>query len=269
MTLADLGRAGAAAAVAIVLVLAVTFASSRVAGRHSVIDTAWGLLFAAAALAAFLATAGAGNPARRYLLLAMTVGWGLRLALHIGRRSRGRPEDPRYERLLARAPGSRDRYALRVVYLLQGVLALAVSAPVLVAMVTPGPVAGLAWAGIALWGVGLFFEAVGDAQLQRWRSDPVHRGGVIDVGLWRYTRHPNYFGDACVWWGIFLVAAERWPGVLTVLAPVLMTVLLTRGSGVRIMEQHMRERPGWDAYAARTPVFLPRPSRRPPRDDRA
>ena len=245
------------AAIAMLAVLAVTFAAARIAGKHSVIDTAWGLLFAAAAAAGFVVSGGHGDPVRRALLLAMTVLWGLRLAVHIGRRSVGRPEDPRYEALLAKARGNPDLYALRVVYLLQGALAFVVAGPVLVGMFEPGPVWGLAWAGVALWCVGLFFEAVGDFQLERWRA--ARRGDVIDVGLWRYTRHPNYFGDACVWWGIFLVAAERWPGVLTIVSPVVMTLLLTKGSGARILERHMQGRPGWAEYAARTSAFVPRP----------
>ncbi len=122
----------------------------------------------------------------------------------------------------------------------------------------------MCWPGSAspLWCVGVFFEAVGDAQMERFRRDPAHKGQVIDVGLWRYTRHPNYFGDACVWWGIFLVAADALPGVATVFAPVLMTLLLTKGSGARILEKHMSSRAGWDAYAARTSMFFPRPPKR-------
>jgi steroid 5-alpha reductase family enzyme len=250
------------AAAAIVAVLAVTYMSSRIAGRHSVIDTAWGLLFVAAAVSAFTTSAGHGNGLRRVLLLILPLLWGLRLATHIGRRSRGKPEDPRYAKLLAKAKGNPDWYALRSVYLLQGMLALLISAPLLVGPFEAKPVGALAWIGVLLWATGVFFEAVGDRQLERFRADPHNHGRVIESGLWRYTRHPNYFGDACVWWGMFLVAAERWPGILTIYAPVLMTLLLTKGSGARIMEQHMSGRPGWAEYAARTSAFLPRPPRR-------
>jgi steroid 5-alpha reductase family enzyme len=200
---------------------------------------------------------------RRGLLLALPVACGLRLATHIGRRSIGKPEDPRYEQLLAKAKGNPQLYALRMVYLLQGALAFVIAAPILVGAFEPGPVHVLGWLGVALWGVGVFFEAVGDQQLERFRADPANKGTVIDTGLWRYTRHPNYFGDACVWWGIFLVAAERWPGVLTIFAPIVMTLLLTKGSGARILDKHMAQRPGWAEYAARTSGFIPRPPRRP------
>jgi steroid 5-alpha reductase family enzyme len=245
-------------ATAVVVVLAVTFAVAMKAGKHSVIDTAWGLLFGAIAIAAFAGSAGHGDPLRRVLLLVLPLVWGVRLAVHIGRRTVGAPEDPRYAKLLAR--GGRF-YVLRTVYLLQGVLAFLISAPIQVGMFESGPVHALGWIGVAGWTAGLYFEAVGDWQLQRFREDPANHGRLIDVGLWRYTRHPNYFGDACVWWGIFLVAAERWPGVLTIVSPVLMTLLLTRGSGMRILEQHMRGRPGWDEYAARTSAFVPMPRR--------
>ena len=258
----DLGAALGWTAVGMVVVLAVTFAVALVAGRHSVIDTAWGLLFVAAAIAAFARSSGHGDDARRWLLLVMPLLWGLRLAQHIGRRTVGKPEDPRYAALLAKAPGSPNLYALRSVYALQGMLAFVIAMPILVGAFEPRPIIGLAWLGVVVWSLGVVFETVGDAQLERFRRDPANKGTLIDVGLWRWTRHPNYFGDACVWWGIWLVAADRWPGVLTIFAPVLMTLLLTKGSGVRIMEQHMSGRPGWAEYAARTSAFLPRPPRR-------
>jgi hypothetical protein len=136
---------------------------------------------------------------RRTLLLALPLAWGLRLAAHIGRRSRGRPEDPRYERMLARAKGNPQLYALRSIYVLQGSLALAIASPIVLGSFEAAPVRATAWIGVTLWVVGVLFEAIGDAQLERWRADPSHEGKVIDVGLWHYTRHPNYFGDACVW----------------------------------------------------------------------
>jgi len=251
------------AAAGVLVVLSGTFVASRIAHKHSVIDTAWGLLFVSVAVAVFVASSGHGDPLRRVLLLVLTCVWGLRLAQHIGRRSLGKPEDPRYEQLLAKAKGDPDLYALRMVYLLQGVLAYLIAAPILIGGFEGRPVGAVAWTGVGVWAVGLFFESVGDWQLERWRADPAHQGGVMDVGLWRYTRHPNYFGDACVWWGIFLVAADALPGVATIAAPVLMTLLLTKGSGARILEKHMSGREGWDEYAARTSGFSPLPPRKP------
>jgi steroid 5-alpha reductase family enzyme len=249
---------------AVAAVLAVTFIVGRIVGKHSVIDTAWGLLFVAVAVVSFICSGGTADHVRRWLLLLMPLLWGLRLAWHIGRRTVGRPEDPRYERLLAKAKGNPNWYAIRSVYLLQGLLALLISAPIIVGAYVSGPVNALGWVGAGVWLIGVFFEAVGDHQMETFRHDPANKGKVIDVGLWRYTRHPNYFGDACVWWGIFLVAAQRWPGVLTILAPIGMTLLLTKGSGARILEAHMSSRPGWAEYAARTSGFIPLPPRTKP-----
>jgi steroid 5-alpha reductase family enzyme len=250
------------AAAAVLAVLLITYLASRRAGRHSVIDTAWGLLFCAVAVVAFGRSGEYGNGARRVLLLAMTLLWGIRLAVRIFRRSLGKGEDPRYAELL------RDRGTLQtlgLVYGLQGVLALLVAAPLLVGSFERGGLGWLAVLGLLLWAVGLLFEAIGDWQLDRYQRDKAAGadvGPVLDSGLWRYTRHPNYFGDACVWLGVFCVSAERWPGVLTFFSPVIMVYLLAFGSGKRVLERSMAGRPGYRDYMARTSGFLPMPPRR-------
>lgn len=250
------------AAAAILAVLVLTYLASRIAGRHSVIDTAWGLLYCAAAIVGFLAGSGHGDTGRRWLLLAMTLLWGLRLAVHIGRRSIGKGEDPRYEQLL------RDRgplHTIGLVYGLQGVLAYLIAMPILVGCFEPGSLGVLALIGVLLWIVGLLFETVGDWQLERYKADKAAGkdvGQVLDRGLWRFTRHPNYFGDACVWVGIFAVSAEHWPGLLTVFSPVIMVYLLAFGSGKRVLERSMAQRPAYRDYMARTSGFLPLPPRR-------
>nr|WP_255646742.1 DUF1295 domain-containing protein [Nocardiopsis sp. MT53] len=263
MNPAALALTSALSAAAVLLLMLAAFAAGRRLGRHSVVDVAWGPAFVLVA-AVCLATA-TGDPLRPALLLALTAVWGTRLAVHIGLRSRGSGEDPRYERLLSRAPGDRDLYALRVVYLLQGALVWLVSLPLQFAAHAPGPLGWWAAAGAALWLLGFAFETAGDAQLAAFRRDPANRGRVMDRGLWAWTRHPNYFGDACVWWGLFLVAASGGPWTLLALpAPLVMTYLLTRGSGQRLLDEHMRGRPGWAEYEARTSAFVPRPPR-PPR----
>ncbi|MFC8454305.1 DUF1295 domain-containing protein [Kitasatospora sp. NPDC057223] len=245
-------------------VMLAAFAVGARTGRHRVVDVAWGLGFAAVALTGYACSAGHGDPGRRLLATVLVVLWGLRLAVHIGRRSRGAPEDPRYARMLARAPAERrTAYALRKVYLLQAGILWFVSLPVQVAQQLPQPPGPLAWAGTALWAVGLFFEGVGDHQLTRFKADPANRGQVMDRGLWRYTRHPNYFGDACVWWGLFLLAADSALGLATLPSPLLMTYLLVNGSGKPMLERQLSEtKPGWAEYAARTSAFLPLPPRR-------
>ena len=126
---------------------------------------------------------------------------------------------------------------------------------------TPRPLVSVAVAGVVLWAVGLTFEAVGDRQLRIFKSDPAHRGVVIDRGLWAWTRHPNYFGDATVWWGLWLITVNGWLALVTALSPLLMTYFLVYATGARPTEKHMAGRPGFDEYQARTAFFIPRPPR--------
>jgi steroid 5-alpha reductase family enzyme len=248
---------------AVVVVLGGTFAVAVRQRRHAVVDVAWGLGFAAIAVAAFVASEGAGDGLVSGLALVLTVVWGVRLALHIGMRSRGHGEDPRYAELLAKAPGNPQLFALRRIYLTQGVVMWFVSLPVQVAMFTQGEANLVTLLGLLLWVVGFTFETVGDLQLTRFRNDPSTKGQVLDTGLWRYTRHPNYFGDACVWWGLSLAAFSVWPGVLTILSPLVMTWLLAKGTGKPLLEKDMASRrPGYADYVRRTSGFVPLPPKK-------
>ena len=247
----------------VAVVMTVTALVARAVGRVAVVDIAWGLGFVAvAAVAALAADDGA---VRRWVLLGLVGAWGLRLAWHIRRRAVGHGEDPRYETLLGGPV--RDvgfAVAVRKVFLVQGVALWFISLPVQV-----GAALAVRWwpvvvAGVLVWSVGLAFEAVGDAQLAAYKQDP-RRGPVMDRGLWGWTRHPNSFGDACVWWGIWLVGglASGWvPGLLTVAAPVAMTYFLLFATGARLLERSMMERDGYPEYAARTSMFFPLPPRR-------
>ncbi|MEX1658377.1 DUF1295 domain-containing protein [Streptomyces pseudovenezuelae] len=251
------------AAGAALAVMLVTFTVAVRRGLHRIVDIAWGVGFTAVAAVTLGASAGEGDVVRRLLVTSLTAVWGLRLAVHIARRGRGHGEDPRYEAMLAKAPGSRNLYALRMVYLLQGALVWLVSLPVQAAAYVPGRPSLLAWAGAALWALGLAFEAVGDAQLARFKADPAHRGQIMDRGLWAWTRHPNYFGDFCVWWGLYLQACDLpAAAAVSVVSPLVMSLLLIRGSGKRLLERHMAGRPGYAEYQARTSGFLPRPPRK-------
>lgn len=249
-------------ALGLVALLAVTFSVAVRQSRHSVIDTVWGLGFVVAAGVSWLLSAGHGDGGRRLLLLALVAVWGIRLAAHIGVRARGGHEDPRYVAMLSSAPGSRNSYALRRVYLPQGVVMFFVSLTLQVGMFSTGALGWLALLGTLLWLVGFVFETVGDWQLARFKADPARRGTVLDTGLWRYTRHPNYFGDAAVWAGLFLVAADSWPGALTVLSPALMIWTLAGKTGKPLTEKAMSARPGYKEYVESTSGFIPRPPRR-------
>ncbi|MFC9514352.1 DUF1295 domain-containing protein [Nocardiaceae bacterium NPDC056970] len=244
-------------AAAILMVVTAAFGFAR--GRHNVVDVSWGAGFVVIALVA--AAFGDGDAWRRWLLAALVAVWGLRLASHMARRTSGKGEDPRYEKLLDDAGGNRTLTAIRKIYLTQGVALWFVSLPVQVAAVTHGGVGVFTFLGVAVWLVGFVFESVGDAQMSAFKADPAHRGTVMDRGLWGWTRHPNYFGDACVWWGIFLIAAQTWPGVLTILSPLAMTYFLVYATGARLLEQRMAQRPGYRDYQQRTAYFVPRPPR--------
>ncbi len=250
----------AASAAAVTLTMTVTALAARRAGRVSVVDTAWGLALALVAVVA--ATTGAlldeGDGVRRWLLVALVAAWGLRLSWHMHRRNAGKGEDPRYAEMLADA--SPAQRVLKI-WVTQGAAVLLVALPVMVAAVAPGPLGVLAVLGVAVWLLGVGFESVGDAQLARFKADPANRGRIMDRGLWSWTRHPNYFGDACVWWGIWLVSFTSWWSLATIVAPLTMTYFLVFATGARLLERHMGDRPGWAAYAARTSMFVPLPPR--------
>ncbi|MFJ4880747.1 DUF1295 domain-containing protein [Streptomyces sp. NPDC088745] len=246
-------------------VLLATFALAVRLGLHRIVDVTWGLAFCAVAVVTFVLSDGHGDEVRRLLVTGATVVWGLRLSLHIVHRSRGHGEDPRYTALLDKAPGSRTWYALRTVYLSQAGLVWLISLPVQLAAHSPAPLGPLDVFAAIVWAAGLTFETVGDHQLARFKADPANRGRVMDQGLWAWTRHPNYFGDALVWWGLYLLACTSWQtGLAGLVSPVVMTLLLTVGSGKRLLEKRMAHRPGFAAYAARTSGFLPRPPRQQP-----
>ena len=252
---------------ALLVLLAVTFLIGVRQRRHVVIDAAWGLGFVVVALAAFAQSASSGDGGRRILLLVLTALWGLRLAGYLVRRMRDGHEDPRYDALLAASGGARgsrarNLYAIRRVYLPQAVVLFLVSMVQQVGMFETGGLTWVAWLGVLVWAVGLFFEAAGDWQLARFRADASKRGSILGGGVWAWTRHPNYFGDSAVWWGLFLVTASSWPGLVTVLSPVLMTWALVARTGKALTEKRMTGRPGYAEYVARTSGFFPRPPRR-------
>ncbi|GAA2014498.1 DUF1295 domain-containing protein [Nakamurella flavida] len=246
--------------VAVALVMGGSFLIGRITGKYSVIDAVWGPGFVVIAWVSLLVTAGHGDGLLRWALVIMVTLWGGRLGAYILIRNHGLPEDERYTEMLQ---DSGPAVIVRKVQLPQGLAMWFVSFPVQVGLLLPGPARWTLWLGVAVWAVGLFFEAVGDAQLAAFKKDPATKGQVMDRGLWRYTRHPNYFGDACVWWGIFLAALASWITLLTVLSPVLMTYLLVAKTGKALTEKRMaKSKPGYAEYVARTSGFLPLPPRK-------
>ena len=258
---------GAVAVVAFA-VMGVTALVARRQGRVVVVDVAWGVALALSGMAvAIVGTAeDVGHVGRTWMVSAAVGVWGLRLSRHILRRSHG-GEDPRYEKLMG---GPLDEVgmgvAIRKVFAIQGPAVCLVALPLVVGAVSDVEWWPLVYVGLALWAVGLFFESVGDAQLAAYRSQPRdQRPPVLDTGLWRYTRHPNYFGDACVWWGLWLASAmaSGWvAGLATIVAPAAMSYFLVWATGARLLEQTMMQRPAYRTYAARTSMFVPLPPKR-------
>jgi steroid 5-alpha reductase family enzyme len=224
----------------------------------SVADIYWGLGFVLLAWL-YCGLSNALTP-RAWLVAALVTVWGTRLSMHIFRRHHGAGEDPRYQAMRDSQGPSFWWRSLFTVFWLQGGILWFVALPVLVAVraTQPATLTVIDAFGTLLFAVGFGFEIVGDYQLARFKADVSNRGTVLDRGLWRYTRHPNYFGDATLWWGIFAIAASTPGGWLTVLSPSLMTLLLTRVSGVTLLEDGLKvSKPAYRAYIARTPPFFP------------
>lgn len=224
----------------------------------SIVDIFWGLGFVTAAWAYYAATPDGYAP-RKLLLVALVTIWGLRLSLHILVRNWGKGEDYRYRQWREQGGGKWWWQSYFKVFLLQGFFLWIISAPLLAAQVSPTParLTILDLLALAVWGVGFLFEAVGDWQLSCFKADPANKGKLLASGVWRYTRHPNYFGDAAQWWGYYLIALAA-GGWWTVFSPLLMTTLLLRVSGVRMLERSLKEsKPGYKEYAEKTSAFVP------------
>jgi len=221
----------------------------------STVDSLWSLMFLIVALV-YAGTTNGGGP-REYLVLAMVTLWALRLSAYITWRNHGQPEDYRYREIRTKnQPGFRFK-SLYIVFIFQALLAWIISLPLAAAISGGGDLGIIDYAGIALWVVGMFFETVGDLQLYRFRKDPQNKGKVLDTGLWRYSRHPNYFGNFTIWWGFYLVALSA-GGWWTVVSPLLMTFLLLKVSGVALLEKDISgRRPKYEEYIRSTNAFFP------------
>jgi len=256
------GSALAYAAAGVALLMLVLWGISIRIRDVSIIDPAWGPAFVIVALAGL--AAGDVCLGRRWLVFAMTALWGLRLGAYLTVRKLGDPgEDKRYAAMRERKGDAFIPWSLWAIFGTQALLVLVVSLPVSVVAGRPGALTAAIIPGVVVWAVGLGFEAIGDEQLRRFKADSASRGQVMDRGLWRYTRHPNYFGDFCVWWGIWLVCLTASGTWWTFVGPLVMTILLTRVSGKALLERDIAERrPEYADYVERTSGFFPRPPKR-------
>ena len=239
----------------IIAMMTALWVLSLILKNSSIVDIFWGTGFVLINLAAYIYSQQSTQQALVTIIVTL---WGLRLSIHIFLRNHGKPEDFRYAQW-RKEQGPRWWWiSLFKVFLLQGILMSIIASPLL-AVQTVANVSSLIVVnvvGLVIWGIGFFFEAVSDYQLAQFKSDAQHQGKLLTSGLWRYSRHPNYFGDTMQWWGFYLLAAASgywW----TIFSPVIMTLLLLRVSGVTLLEKTMKTRPGYEEYIRTTNAFIP------------
>ena len=246
----------ATAAMIIFVYFMALFIAGTAAKNNSIADIGWGPGFVLVAWILLL-----GNLANSLALFIMTLMitlWGARLYLHISKRNTGKPEDFRYK-------GFRKAWGKWVVpraflqiYMLQGLFMFIISLPVILKPETTNPVSlPVLLIGLLVFAIGFLFETIGDRQLAAFKQSPESKGKLMTHGLWKYTRHPNYFGESAIWWGVFIVALSGGGTVFSVLSPITITLLLLYVSGVPMLEHTMMKREGYAAYAARTSKFFP------------
>jgi steroid 5-alpha reductase family enzyme len=225
--------------------------------NSSIVDIFWGAGFVIINGIYFLLTPD-GFLIRKLMIGVLVTTWGLRLSAHIFRRNWGKPEDFRYQKWREENGKRWWWWSFFQVFLLQGLLLWIISTPLLAAQYLPLPdhLTFLDFLGAVLWLMGFFFESVGDYQLSRFLAQPENKGKIMDRGVWRYTRHPNYFGDATQWWGYYVIAASA-GGWWTIFSPIIMTTLLLRVSGVALLEKTMGTKPGYKEYIEKTSAFIP------------
>jgi steroid 5-alpha reductase family enzyme len=241
------------------------FAASRYFKRTDVVDAAWGPAFVVAAGTAFILnkfelTVGANV---QTLVTFLVFIWAARLSFTIGMRLLRKSEDQRYIDLRRQWRGNEAFNTFLRIFVVQALLATVIASAVIHTNLSlPAPLGIFAVLGLMVWLIGFFFEAVGDWQLKRHLAEPKNKGKLMTNGLWKYTRHPNYFGEATMWWGIFIIALQTPYGWLGVITPVIITYLLLFVSGVPMTEKAFEGRPGWKAYVKHTSKFLPVPPKK-------
>ena len=231
-------------------------------GDASIVDIMWGGGFVLQAWVYYWGSEA--RTTRGLLIAALVTVWGVRLAGYLFQRNAGKGEDYRYQRMRAKVGPAFWWRSFVTVFVLQGLLMWVIAMPLFAAQRTTeaGALSALDFAGAALWAIGLFFEVGGDAQLVRFKRDTANKGKLLTTGLWKYTRHPNYFGDAAMWWGLYLIAVAA-GGWWTIFGPILMTYFLLKVSGAALLERGLKKsKPGYEDYMRRTSGFVPWPPKR-------
>ena len=246
-------------AVASVLIyMLLWFIVSLIVKRNDVADVAWGGGFIVAALASLVSWGAVTN--RALLIFTLVVIWGIRLSFHIGLRNLGKGEDARYRKWREEWGRYTTLRSFFQIYILQGALLLVISLPVIRSITAPdSPLGSMDLLGTSAWIIGFLFEAISDWQLLQYKKDPVNKGKVITTGLWHYSRHPNYFGEVTLWWGVFLIALAVPGGWMTIVGPLMITALILGVSGIPMLEKKYEGSAEFDEYKRRTSAFFPLP----------
>lgn len=234
---------------------------SLLTGKMSIVDGFWGLGFVAVTIYQLLCNSDI-QP-RQFLVAYLVTFWGLRLATHIFYRNHGKPEDPRYAAWRKDWGKNTWWISLFKVFLLQGVLMFIISLSLMMIMVNSGDfLHPLDWLGVLVWLIGFMFESAADYQLLKFKSDPANKGKILSTGVWKYSRHPNYFGETCIWWGIFIISICSGHWYISILSPLLITFLLLKVSGVTLTEKRYDGNDKYADYKRRTSSFIPLPPKK-------
>jgi steroid 5-alpha reductase family enzyme len=220
----------------------------------SIVDSAWSLFFIV--IASYIYTSQASEDIRSGIVLLLVYIWGLRLSFYITYRHWGKPEDHRYQTIRQNNEPYFAYKSLYLIFIFQAVVAWIIAIPLYYAIISDQSWSWLDWVGLGLWTVGFCFESIADYQLWSFKKKEINRGKICTTGLWRYTRHPNYFGEFLIWWGFFCLSLS--PGqYFTIISPIIMTFLLMKFSGVALLEKTMVQRNGYEDYIKQTNAFFP------------
>jgi steroid 5-alpha reductase family enzyme len=252
----NIGNTVLYAAIVAVSYMTVLFVIATVIEDNSILDIAWGPGFIVVSWALLFINTTYG--ARQFLVAALVTIWGLRLGIRIFRRNKGKGEDPRYVKFREEWGKYFILRSYFQLFLFQALILLLNITPVVI--ILSGIRENLIWSdyiGLGIWAVGFLFESIGDYQLDTFLKDPANRGTIINKGLWKYTRHPNYFGESTMWWGIFIIALNQPWGWIGVIGPLAITGTILFVSGIPMTEKMMEKTPGWDEYKRTTSAFIP------------
>lgn len=245
----------------IIAYMTIWYLISLLKKRNDVADIAWGPGFIVVAFTTAIMTGSFSN--RALIISVMVLLWGVRLAVHIGNRHIGKPEDPRYAKWRKEWGKMFLVRSFLQVFILQGILLIIVAIPIImINAAPPSPLTLIDILGICVWLLGFSFETVSDWQLARFQKIPSKKGKIMTSGLWRYSRHPNYFGEVTLWWGIYIIALSVPNGWTTIIGPLMITFLILKVSGIPMLEEEFRDNPDFQKYRQRTSALIPLPRRK-------